>query len=115
MLFFTACAINQPILTKSATILIKTPTMKYYDSGFISKYNDHIEVQIYNAGNTVLQLTIYKDRICKDTFACQSSKEFNKQFLHKNYTDDFMFNLFSKPSVNFKDKQNHIKIKIIPN
>jgi len=112
-IFITSCAINQPTVTKSAVILIKTPTMKYYDSGFISKYSDHIKLQIYNAGNTVLELTIYKDRVCKDRFACQTSKEFNKQYLHKSYKDTFLYELFSKPKIDFKDKQNHIKIKVL--
>jgi hypothetical protein len=111
---FNACSILQPKITKSAVILIKTPTMRYYDSGFITKFSDHIELQIYNAGNSILELKIYKDQICKDTFACQNSTEFNKQFLHKSYKKDFLYNLFSKPKVNFKDLKHHIKIKVIP-
>jgi len=110
--FFTACATKQPIVTSSHTILIKTQQMRFYDKGFISKYNDHIHLQIFQVGMIVLDLKIYKDEICQSTLKCISSKEFNKKYLHNSYKDDFLYNLFSQKKIYFKDKINNIIIRV---
>jgi len=109
---FTACATKQPIITSSYTILIKTPQMKFYDKGFISQYEDYIHLQIFQVGNVVLDLKIYKDTICQSTLECISSKEFNEKYLHKSYKDDFLYNLFSQKKIYFKDTINNILIKV---
>jgi len=114
ILLFSGCAIKQPIKTSSATILFKTPFMKFYDKGFISKYDDKIELNILNAGQTVLHLEIYKDQVCSSTFKCLQSKEFNKIYLNKSYSKQFLYKLFSQSNIKFKDKKNHILIKVIP-
>lgn len=110
----SGCAFNQPQLSQSATILLKTPTMKFYDKGFITKYDDYTQVQIFSAGAMVLSLDIYEDRICKSTFECLSLKDFNKQNLNASYKDTFIKELFEKADKNviFKDKKAGILIKI---
>ena len=87
---------------------------EFYDKGFITYYDDHIVVEILNAGNSVLKLIIYDDKICRDTFMCLSSNEFNTKYINKDYKKDFLKQLFSKKDkvVKFKDKKNHIIIKI---
>jgi len=109
---FTACAIKQPIVTSSHTILIKTPNMKFYDKGFISKYDDYIGLQIFQVGNIVLDLKIYKNTICQSTLKCISAKEFNKKYLYNSYKDDFLYNLFSQKKIYFKDRMHNILIKV---
>lgn len=88
--------------------------MKFYDRGFINKYNEYTQVQIFSAGTVVLNLKIYDNQICRDTFACQSLKSFNNDYLDKNYEDDFLKKLFEKEEKNIihRDKKNGILIKI---
>ena len=86
--------------------------MKFYDKGFITKYKDNIHLQIFNAGQVVLNLKIYKDKICQSTFKCIGPKEFNAKYFHKSYKDDFLYNLFSQNKIYFKDKKNKILIKV---
>ena len=86
--------------------------MKFYDKGFITKYDDYIHLQIFNVGQLVLNLKIYKDEICKGTLQCISSKEFNKKYFNSLYKDDFLYNLFSKNKIYHKDKINNILIKV---
>ena len=114
MLIFVGCSFTQPKLSQSATILLKTPSMKFYDKGFISTYEDHTQVQIFSAGALVLNLDIYDDRICQSTFECLSLKEFNKQNLDASYDEHFIKDLFDKKEkkVLFRDKANGILIKI---
>ena len=111
----TSCAVKEPMISKSATILIKTPTMRFYDKGFINKYASYTQVQIFQVGNLVLDLKVYEDRICQSTFKCLSNKDFNKEFLHSSYEDSFFKNLIDKNENNIihRDKKNNILIKII--
>lgn len=109
---FIGCATKQPFKTSTNTIIFKTPQLKFYDKGFISKYDDHIHLQIFQVGNIVLDLKIYKDIICQSTLQCISSKNFNKKYLNNSYKDDFLYNLFSQKKIYFKDKMNNILIKV---
>jgi hypothetical protein len=111
---FTGCFNTKPQLTSSATILIKTPNMKFYDKGFILKYNDHTQVQIFQAGIVVLDMKIYEDRVCKGTFECQDLATFNRENLDKSYPKNFLKTLFERneKEVIHRDKENRILIKI---
>jgi len=102
-------------MVSSATILIKTPKLKFYDKGFISRYKNYTEVEILSAGTVVLKLKLYKDKICRDTFRCQNYKTFNKEFLSNEYKDIFIKELFEKNEKNtiFRDRKNSILIKIL--
>lgn len=95
--------------------MIKTPKLKFYDKGFITKFQDYTQVQILSAGTSVLTLKIYDEQICRDTFECQSLKAFNSQYLDSSYEDDFLKTLFEQEDkqVVHRDKKNRILIKII--
>lgn len=88
--------------------------MKFYDKGFIYTFDDHIQVQVFTAGAIVLDLKIYENSICKDTFKCTNPKAFNKEFLHESYEENFLKKLFLKNEKNttFRDRKNGILIKI---
>jgi len=106
------CSNKQPIKSISSTIIIKTPIMKFYDKGFIYYYDDFIHLQLLNIGTIVLNLEIYKDKICKSTFECLNSSEFNQKYLNKAYKNDFLYTLFQNKNIYFKDKINKILIKV---
>lgn len=112
--FFLGCSLKEPQKSQSAVILIKTPKMKFYDKGFIRQYNDRTEVQIFNAGNLILNLKIYDDNICSSMFECMDLSEFNRIYLDKSYDNYFVRDLFLKRDKNviFRDKSKKILIKI---
>jgi hypothetical protein len=111
-IFFIGCTYKQPILSQSATIVFITPILKIYDKGFITYYDNYIHLQVFNISRVVLNLKIYKDKICQNDFKCLSSKKFNEKYLIKDYKDNFIYNLFKNDIVYFKDKKNKILIKI---
>ena len=111
-IFFIGCSTKQPIKSQSSVILFKTPTMKFYDSGFITKYDNHFHLQIFNVGQLILNLEIYQDKICKGTLQCMSVKDFNSKYFHSTYKDDFLYNPFLQENIYFKDKKNNILIKV---
>ena len=88
--------------------------MKFYDKGFISEFQNFTRVEVFSAGVTVLRLDIYDNQICKDTFRCQKSENFNREFLHSSYKKDFLKNLFEEKerNITYRDKENNILIKI---
>lgn len=89
--------------------------MKFYDKGFIFKYNDYTQVQVFSAGTAILDMKIYDDKVCRSTFKCQDLKTFNKENLSSTYPDNFLKELFERneKEVIHRDKTNDILIKII--
>ncbi|MCT7637625.1 hypothetical protein [Aliarcobacter butzleri] len=89
--------------------------MKFYDKGFIFKYNDYTQVQVFSAGTAILDMKIYNDKVCRSTFKCQDLKTFNKENLSATYPDNFLKELFERneKEVIFRDKTNDILIKIL--
>ncbi len=112
IIFLVGCSQKQPITSQSATIIFKTPSLKFYDKGFVTKYDNYIHLQIFNAGHNVLDLEIYKEKICKSTFKCMKGTAFNNKYLLNTYTNNFMYEIFNKKNVYFKDKKNKILFKI---
>ncbi len=62
-----------------------------------------------------MELKIYENRICKDTFECQSLNDFNKKHLSASYKEQFIKTLFDKEdkTILFEDRSNNVVIKII--
>ena len=112
--FFLGCSSKQqPIATKSATIIFKTPSVKFYDKGFVEKYDEKVHLSIFNIGIPVFSLDIYENKICQGAFSCLDGAEFNKQILSPEYKKDFLYNLFKSENINFKDLENGIFIKVL--
>lgn len=114
LLLLIGCASKVPVQSQSATILIKTPKMKFYDKGFITKYKNYTQVQIYSAGQIVLDLSLYNNQICQSTFECLDSKSFNAKYLHPSYESNFLKELFDqeKTQIVHRNKAQGILIKI---
>ncbi len=112
LIIFIGCSQKQKVSSSSKIVIIKTPTLKFYDTGFIIRYNDHTHLQVYQTGHIALDIKIYKDEVCQSSFKCISAKEFNRKYLSTLYEDDFLYNLFLSDNINFKDKQNKIIIKV---
>tara|TARA_B110000046_G_C12998406_1_gene401077 strand:- start:25 stop:306 length:282 start_codon:yes stop_codon:yes gene_type:complete len=87
--------------------------MKYNDNGFIFYYDDYIQLQLLNFGNLVLDLSIYKDKICTSTFECIDADEFNQKYIHESYKKSFLYDLFKNMNIDYQDKKNNILIKAL--
>jgi hypothetical protein len=109
----TGCSYKQPLSSRSATIAFKTPTLKFYDKGFIERYENSVKLTIFNLGVVVIDMSIYKDKVCKNALLCYDGDTFNDKFLDKSYGEDFLYNLFIQDDIYFKDQKNGILIKVI--
>jgi len=112
IILFTACSTKQAKISNSAVIIFKTPSMKFYDKGFVKIYDEYINLQIYNSGVVALNLDIYEDKVCTGTFKCMDATVFNESYLSSSYAPEFLYKLFSQKKVYFKDHANNIFIKV---
>ena len=104
---FDACTGIQPEKQESAFIVMKTPTFKYADMGFISNSSSKVKVAIYGAGQPLMNLEINGMNVCMSTFKCMEKKDFNAEVLHASYPDTLLENIFrAKPIF---DKENLVK------
>ena len=113
-IFIIGCAPKTPQFQTTFEILIKSKKFKYNDKCFISKFDDHLKLQIYNAGVVLVELEVYDEKICKN-YMCVSSEAFNAENFGEHYKNDFLKNILSEAlnsDVNFEDKENKIKIEI---
>lgn len=89
---------------ESAFIIIKTPTMRYADMGFIYKKSDLVKVEIYALGQPLMNLDINSMNVCLSTFRCMEKKDFNTKMLSSTYPDTILENIFrAKPIFNKKN------------
>jgi len=89
---------------ESAFIIIKTPTMRYADMGFIYKKSDLVKVEIYALGQPLMNLDINSMNVCLSTFKCMEKKDFNTKMLSSTYPDTILENIFrAKPIFNKKN------------
>ncbi|TLS70744.1 hypothetical protein FE243_02485 [Aliarcobacter thereius] len=89
--------------------------MKFHDKGFIYKYKNYTNIQVFTAGNIIFDANIYEDEICTGKFKCMSLKEFNKNNLSSEYNDNFIKKIIDEEQKEsyFKDQKKGILIKII--
>ena len=111
--FFIGCSYKQPIYTKSATIVFKTPTIKYNDKCFIERYDDNVRLTILDLGVVIADMKIYQDKVCKNFLMCFDADRFNEKFLDKSYEKDFLYNLFIREDIYFKDREHGVLIKVM--
>ena len=100
-LFLTLLGCSQkPYLTQqSAFILLKTPTFKYADMGFIYENKERLKVEIYANANPVMGLNIGRDTICMSQFECMSKEAFNQSVLSGFYPKDTLDSIFRGASI----------------
>ena len=100
----SGCTTNNLIKQESAFIVIKTPSMKYADMGFISNSSSKVKVDIYAAGQPLMNFEINALNVCMSTFECMDKKSFNEKVLSSIYPDDILENIFrAKPIFNSKE------------
>ncbi|RUM43988.1 MAG: hypothetical protein DSY46_06840 [Hydrogenimonas sp.] len=92
--FLQGCTTHYYEAPQSALIVIKSPTLRYADMGFIYRGKRHVKVQVYASGKAVFTMTIGK-RICVNQ-QCMSETQFYKNYLHAYYPKGTLVNIFLK-------------------
>ena len=86
---------------ESAFIILKTATIKYADMGFIRDSSYKINIEMYTAGQPLVNIEINALNVCMSTFECMTKQDFNTKILNKFYPETLLENIFrAKPIFN---------------
>lgn len=91
-LLFSGCSIKEYAPSKGKLITIKSDVLRFSDVGYIRKSKSGVEVELYSAGQLVERF-VMEEKICTQE-GCLSRAEFNKHYLHVNYPDDIIKQIF---------------------
>jgi len=97
LLLLGGCSTKEQVTKQnqeSAMIVLKTPTMRYADLGFIYKKPDWVKVEIYGMGQPLLSIEINGMNVCMSTFKCMSKEAFNAKVLHPDYPPTLLEHIF---------------------
>nr|WP_314218693.1 hypothetical protein [uncultured Campylobacter sp.] len=80
-LLLAGCAttVLKPASTQAVNFTVISPLTRTSDAGFMRKFKNQTEVQIYASGISVLSLVLKGDKICMNG-ACDDELVFNKKF-----------------------------------
>ncbi len=94
LLVLWGCA--EPGYTKqnSAYIVLKTPTFKYADMGFVYENGDELKAEIYSSGQALMTLRVTEDSVCMSRLECMSKTAFNSRVLSREYPRDTIEQIF---------------------
>ena len=80
-LLLAGCATTalKPASTQAVNFTVISPLTRTSDAGFMRKFKNQTEIQIYASGISVLSLVLKGDKICMNG-ACDDELVFNKKF-----------------------------------
>ena len=85
-------------------MLIKTPTFRFFDVGYIKHNKEEVTLELFSAGNLVEHFTI-GSFVCTSK-GCITKERFNREFLVESYPEELLLNiLMAKPIFNKKNIQ----------
>jgi hypothetical protein len=100
----TACTGKDAKKQESAFIVMKTKSIKFADMGFIYSNTLGVKVEVYAAGQPLLDLNINSENICLSLLKCMDKEQFNAEVLVAEYPVTLLENIFkSKPIFNEKN------------
>ena len=101
VLLIQGCGKSPEIKGESTMIVLKTPSMRYADMGFVYESPSEIKAEIYGSGQALFALRITSSSVCISRFACLDRRSFNARMLSKYYPDDTLERIFrGKPVFN---------------
>ena len=97
ILLLSGCGARPFVQTDAATIIMKTPKIKFADTGYIRSNEDLVALELFSAGQAVGKFEI-ENMVCVDGEGCMRKSSFNAEYLNANYPDTLMENILrSKP------------------
>jgi hypothetical protein len=90
-LFFSACSIKNYERNETKVIILKSPKIKFADTGYIRSTDKSIALEMFVAGQRVETIEI-NHLICVKS-GCMSKSGFNAEYLHPSYPSDLLQNV----------------------
>ncbi len=89
ILFIGGCSTKYYQFSEPKIITLKTPKIKFADTGYIRHDNTSVEVELFAAGVAVEKISIADDQVCVSA-GCMREAEFVKEYLNRDYPTDTM-------------------------
>ena len=86
--FFTGCSTKHYSVSEPKIITLKTPKIKFADTGYIRHDETSVEVELFTAGVAVEKISI--DSLVCVSSGCMSEATFVKEYLYPDYPADTM-------------------------
>jgi hypothetical protein len=103
-LLLSGCTSPEYKKQESLFLMMKTPTFKYADLGFMYENENQLKIELYSSGNAIMALEIGERFICTSAFQCLEKQRFNKEVLSPYYPSDILFHILKgQPIVNAKN------------
>lgn len=90
-LLITGCSTKHYQLSEPKIITLKTPKLKFADTGYIRHDDTSVEVELFTAGVAVEKISI-DEKVCVSA-GCMSEEAFVKEYLYPDYPADTMRNV----------------------
>lgn len=85
-LFLGGCVSKHYEISKPKLIVLKTPKLKFADTGYIRSSGESVEAELFTAGVAVEKITI-GDKVCISA-GCMSEEAFVRDYLSPEYPTD---------------------------
>jgi hypothetical protein len=111
------CTERPYVRQDAALIVLKTPSFRYADMGFVYENSDEVKVEIYGSGQALISLRIGKEKVCMSRLECMDKAQFNRRVLSRFYPDDILEHIFRAEALfdglNLRKNRNGFTQKII--
>lgn len=88
ILFMGGCSVKHYSISSPKVITIKSPKLKFSDTGYIRYEGDAVQVELFTAGVAIEKISI-DDKVCVSA-GCMSEEAFVKEYLYEAYPRDTM-------------------------
>src|SRR3989339_162522 len=86
LLLITGCSTKHYSVSEPKIITLKTPKLKFADTGYIRHDDTSVEVELFTAGVAVEKISI--DSLVCMSSGCMSEEAFVKEYLYPDYPSD---------------------------
>jgi hypothetical protein len=97
ILLFGGCVAKPFTTSDAATIVLKSPKLKFADAGYLRSSEEMVALELFSAGQAVAKIEV-GNLICVEGEGCMRKSSFNAEYLNAQYPDTLMENILrSKP------------------
>ena len=97
ILLFGGCMAKPYVQTDAATIILKSPKLKFADVGYVRSNEELVALELFSAGQAVAKIEVEK-LICIEGEGCMRKSRFNAEYLSQKYPDTLLENILrSRP------------------
>lgn len=97
VLFFVGCATKNFDTKESKIVIIKTPTFRFSDIGYLKRDSNEAVLELFLSGVAIERFEV-KNLICTSS-GCITKSSFNKEYLVSAYPSNLILNILLKKAI----------------